>query len=91
MAAIARALRPVTDPSGFAIPAIAFVWMIVVAVAGYQKSNFLCPRCGKPFFRTFDDRPWRADWQRNPFARRCMHCGLPKWASRDPDGEAKSR
>ena len=42
-------------------------------------------RCGELFFRKFDARPWRADWQHNPFARRCTHCGLPKWATRDPD------
>ena len=60
------------------------VWMIAFAIVGYQKSNFACPRCGKPFFRRFDDRPWRRSWVHNPFARRCMHCGLPKWSGRDP-------
>jgi len=58
----------------------ALVWMLVVAVVGYQKWNFACPRCGEMFFRKFDARPSRRDWQHNPFARRCMHCGLAKWA-----------
>ena len=54
--------------------------------------SVLCPRCGELFFRKFDDRPWRGAWQHNPFARRCMHCGLPKWAAVDPGpspGEAR--
>ena len=59
----------------------ALVWMIAFSVIGYQKSNFECPRCGELFFRKFDARPWRASWEQNPFARRCMHCGLPKWAA----------
>ena len=63
---------------------VAFAWMAVFAVAGYRKSNFACPRCGEMFFRRFDSRPARRDWQHNPFARRCMHCGLPKWAAADP-------
>jgi len=63
----------------------ALVWMIACTIIGYQKWNFGCPRCGELFFRKFDARPWRADWQHNPFARRCMHCALPKWATRDPD------
>ena len=31
-----------------------------------------CPRCGKPFHKT--------KWGYSGFARRCMHCRLPKWA-----------
>ena len=58
----------------------AVLWMIAFAVAGYQKSNFSCPRCREMFFRSWDDRPWRKTWRSNPFARRCLHCGLPKWA-----------
>ena len=32
-----------------------------------------CPQCGNMFF----SRPWRE----NPFARSCLHCGLPKWST----------
>ena len=77
---------------GNAIFLAAFVWMIGFALVGYQTGNFRCPRCGELFFRKFDDRPWRGAWQHNPFARRCMHCGLPKWAAVDPGpspGEAR--
>jgi hypothetical protein len=62
----------------------AFAWMGAFAVTGYRQSNFACPRCGELFFRRFDARPWRQDWQYNPFARHCMHCGLRKGA---PSGE----
>ena len=58
----------------------AFAWMIAFAVAGYLTGNFQCPRCGKLFFKKFDDRPSRRDWSYNPLARRCRHCGLPKWS-----------
>jgi len=69
-------------PNGSTIVAVtAFAWMIAFCVAGYRVSNFACPRCGKPFFRKFDERPSRRDWAHNPFARRCMHCGLAKWSA----------
>jgi hypothetical protein len=34
---------------------------------------FRCPRCGKRFFTTL--------WYRNPFARKCVHCGLGKYST----------
>ena len=81
---VSRRLGWVSDGGGKIFFA-AFVWLIAFAVIGYRKSNFQCPRCGELFFHKFDDRPWRRDWRHNPFARRCMHCGLPKWATRGPD------
>ncbi|HEY2381329.1 MAG TPA: hypothetical protein VGK48_09130 [Terriglobia bacterium] len=63
----------------------ALLWMGSLIAVGYPKINFRCPRCRELFFRKFDDRPWRMSWQHNPFARRCMHCGLPKWASNPVD------
>jgi len=54
---------------------IAGAWMIAFAVAGSRVSMFPCPRCGKWFFATW--------YFHNPLARRCVHCGLPKWATRD--------
>ena len=44
-----------------------------------------CPRCGKPFHYV---ARWYGTWN-NPFARRCLHCGLPKWADFDPDPKLK--
>ena len=73
-----------TRGNGTPILFAAIAWMIAVAVIGAQKFNLRCPRCGELFFYKFDDRPWRMSWRHNPFARRCMHCGLPKWAATDP-------
>ena len=39
-------------------------------VAAVRYSDWPCPRCGMPFHRTFF-RNWT-------FARRCLHCKLPK-------------
>ncbi len=69
---------------GTALFMAALVWMVAFAVIGYQRGNFRCPRCGELFFQKFDDRSWRMSWQHNPLARRCLHCGLPKWAQSDP-------
>ena len=66
---------------GTMVAVTAVAWMIAFCMAGYRLSNFACPRCGEPFFRKFDDRPSRRDWAHNPFARRCMHCGLAKWST----------
>jgi hypothetical protein len=68
-----------TDDSGV-IFFLACAWLLAFALIGYRTSNFACPRCGELFFHKFDDRPWRRVWRNNPFARRCLHCGLPKWA-----------
>jgi endogenous inhibitor of DNA gyrase (YacG/DUF329 family) len=50
---------------------------------GRQYSDWPCPRCGKTFHfkEVFLGRFF------NPFASRCMHCHLPKWANYDPDGK----
>jgi len=68
-----------TRGSGGPIAFAALAWMIACAVMAMQAWSLRCPRCGEPFFYEFDDRPWRMSWRRNPFARRCLHCGLPKW------------
>ena len=54
---------------------VAFGWMIFTVVAGNRCLRFRCPRCGKWFFSKW--------WYHNAFARRCVHCGLPKYASPD--------
>jgi ribosomal protein L37E len=50
-----------------------FAWMFGSVGASRYEIAFLCPRCGKRFFATW--------WYYNGFARRCVHCGLPKWSN----------
>lgn len=51
---------------------VAIGWMVFFVIAGNLAVRFPCPRCGKWFFAKW--------WYHNSFARRCVHCGLPKWA-----------
>jgi predicted RNA-binding Zn-ribbon protein involved in translation (DUF1610 family) len=60
------------------------VWVIIVCilfVGTVEYSLWSCPRCGKPFH----SRIHRFGRWSNPFARRCINCGLPKWEQSDPD------
>lgn len=50
---------------------------IVFAFEWYHTLTLPCPRCRKYFFSRSSTNPTRG----NPFARRCMNCGLPKWAA----------
>jgi predicted RNA-binding Zn-ribbon protein involved in translation (DUF1610 family) len=50
---------------------LGLAWMIGFVITGYRKTKFPCPRCGNPFFM-------RLFWT-NAFARKCVHCRLPKW------------
>ena len=50
---------------------VAIPWMIAFFVAGMRLAGFRCPRCSKPFLRTW--------WYQNGFTRRCVHCSLPRW------------
>jgi hypothetical protein len=45
-----------------------------------EHGNWPCPRCRRPFHYAVR---WFGKWD-NPFADRCAHCGLPKWADVDP-------
>jgi hypothetical protein len=56
------------------------LWMVVPTFAGLTAWQTRCPRCRELFFIP--------GLLTNPFARRCPHCGLPKWATRDPDQAA---
>jgi len=46
-------------------------WMLAFIVASLRLTLFKCPRCHEWFFTTL--------MSHNPFARRCVHCKLPKW------------
>jgi hypothetical protein len=70
------------------VPLIGFVvfgiWVVAVFTLFIGNAHYMvwsCPRCGKPFHTRISRF---ARWV-NPFARRCIHCGLPRWAQSDPD------
>jgi hypothetical protein len=46
--------------------------------------HWSCPRCGNLFHAQY-----KVGHMANPFARKCIHCGLPKWADPDPDPRLK--
>ena len=47
----------------------------------FMRQGWRCPRCCRPYFVR-----WWTGFV--PFVRKCMHCGLPKWATVDPDRRA---
>ena len=51
---------------------VAIAWMVFFVIAGNLALRFPCPRCGKWFVAKW--------WYPNHFARRCVHCALPKYA-----------
>ena len=61
---------------------IALSWMFAFAVIGIRFTLWPCPRCGRGFFATW--------WYSNQFARKCVHCGLPKWIESDPSKESSN-
>jgi len=63
-------------------------WAVVLFRFLFVSGEYVywsCPRCGKPFHYV---ARWYGRWN-NPFARRCVHCGLPKWVDSDPDPKLK--
>jgi len=61
-----------TIPSINGEATVVFIWAVSFFASGIYMISWRCPRCRKPFFsRTMSH---------NPFAPRCMHCKLPKWA-----------
>jgi hypothetical protein len=44
--------------------------ILAFIVASLRLTHFKCPRCHEWFFTNLIH---------NPFARRCVHCNLPKW------------
>jgi|SRR5256885_2721527 len=51
---------------------LGFAWLGTFVVTSIRLGRWRCPRCSKPFFSSA--------LVSNPLARRCLHCGLPKWA-----------
>src|SRR5262249_44364051 len=46
---------------------------ILAAVLSLHLVRWRCPRCGKPFYKTW--------YSYRPFANMCMHCGLLEYAA----------
>jgi hypothetical protein len=68
--------------------ALLAAWVVLLFRFFYVSCEYVywaCPRCGKPFHYV---ARWYGRWN-NPFARRCVHRGLPKWADFDPDPKLK--
>ena len=61
---------------GTFVPGFVFagLWMLKFLVVGIRLSRWRCPRRGKPF-----SQKWWYD--KGFFARKCVHCGLPKYAA----------
>jgi len=51
---------------------VAVLWLALFAFYGIRLQLWRCPRCGKWFAATW----W---YNKSFFARRCVHCGLPKF------------
>ena len=64
---------------GWVIGVLGPIWMLTSIIISIRLSRFKCPRCARPFFQTW--------WYRNDFARRCVHCGLRKWAKTNSSGQ----
>ena len=55
---------------------VAVLWMLAMVVVGNYSIRWRCPRCNQPFFAK--------SWYHNGFARKCVHCSLPKWEGAGP-------
>jgi hypothetical protein len=56
---------------------VAALWMVLLAFNGVRLNAWRCPNCGEWFSGT-----WWYNW--GFLARRCVHCGLPKYANNPP-------
>lgn len=59
--------------------AVGAIALVALIVTGIRIAFYRCPRCGGLFSSSF--------FYSNAFARRCLHCGLKKWA---PAGDTAS-
>ena len=73
-------------PDWFALP-LFLGWAgagVTLFLALAHIIHWSCPRCGKLFHARY-----KVGHMANPFARKCIHCGLPKWVESDPDPKLK--
>jgi len=66
--------RPLSRALGSEIAylGVALAWMASCLLVVFWTGSFRCPRCGNPFYQWW--------WYQGSYARKCAHCGLPKWA-----------
>jgi hypothetical protein len=60
-------------PGEVPVYVIAGLWILAFVIAGQRVILWKCPRCGKWFAATYM-------YNMVFLARKCVHCGLPKWA-----------
>jgi hypothetical protein len=77
VAAVAAVLPPLRA-SGLAVGCV--VGLVATAI---WCLGFACPGCGRPFFR-------KGGWQHG-LARRCVHCGLPRYQAPAVDAAMGTR
>lgn len=72
--------RKLVGPEYEGYPAGAWLAGMFVLQAWFNR--FKCPGCGEPFHHA---RRWK-----NEFARKCLHCGLERWADPGESSSAKA-
>ena len=68
------------------VPGFVFagLWIVLFVMVGGRVSRWPCPRCGECFAGTW----W---YNLGFFARKCVHCGLSKFASDTGSGTAQDK
>ncbi len=56
----------------YAVGVFALAWFLGTFIVAISVQVFRCPRCGESFSATW----W---YNLSLFARKCVHCGLPKF------------
>lgn len=60
--------------AGYVVGVLGFAWLFGIFISGVSVLRFRCPRCNEPFGAT----RW---YNKSVFARKCVHCGLPKYSN----------
>lgn len=77
---VTKFLPPSISKMGAFVLLVVWIFLVTKILKAYsQYTYWLCPRCGEPFHYAIG---WLGRLN-NPFARRCVHCGLRKWAVDD--------
>jgi hypothetical protein len=50
------------------------IWALGIVASSIYFFSWRCPRCNKHYFSK--------SLHHDPFARKCLHCKLPKWATK---------